>query len=82
MRRHELDLVSLLAGIALCGAGGLLVGDRVDLLVRVRWGWPIALIAVALVMLVSAATAGPRPEDPAPPASLGDDGPATSNAGR
>jgi hypothetical protein len=53
MRRHRLDVVSLVAGVTFTGLGALLIGDQVDLVVRLRWGWPVLLIAVAAVMLAS-----------------------------
>ena len=56
MRTHTTDAVSLLAGLTFLFAGGLLLADRVDLAVRLRWIWPVALIALALAMLASAAS--------------------------
>jgi hypothetical protein len=53
MTRHHFDPVSLVAGITFAGAGALLIGDQGDLVERLRWGWPLLLTAVALVMLAS-----------------------------
>ncbi|HEY6377830.1 MAG TPA: hypothetical protein VI316_01490 [Candidatus Dormibacteraeota bacterium] len=53
MRRHHLDVISLVAGVTFITLGALLIGDQVDLVVRLRWGWPLLLIAVAAVMLAS-----------------------------
>lgn len=53
MRPHATDPVSLVAGLAFAFAGGLLLADRIDLAVRLRWIWPVLLIAVALAMLAS-----------------------------
>jgi hypothetical protein len=53
MRRHPLDAVSLATGTAFAGLGALLIGNQVDLVVRLRWGWPLLFIAVAVVMLAS-----------------------------
>jgi hypothetical protein len=58
MRAHATDAVSLVAGLAFAFAGALLLADRVDLAVRLRWLGPVALIAAAVAML--AALAGRR----------------------
>ena len=55
MQPHATDAVSLVTGLAFAFAGGLLLADRIDLAVRLRWIWPVALIAVALAMLGSLA---------------------------
>jgi hypothetical protein len=53
VRRHSLDAVSLATGTAFAGLGALLIGNQVDLVVRLRWGWPLLFIAIAVVMLAS-----------------------------
>jgi len=58
MRRHDVDLIALIAGVVLCGIGGagLLVGPfDVALL---KWVWPGLLIVVGLSVLLGAKPRG------------------------
>ena len=57
MTRHSTDPLSLFFGLVFAGAGAIVLADRVDLADRLRWAWPIVLIALALAMFASAATA-------------------------
>ena len=52
MPRHDLDVVSLMAGVAFAGlALAALLGDGTDL--GARWLFPVLLIAVGVVGLVA-----------------------------
>jgi hypothetical protein len=52
MRRHELDPVSLVFGFAFTAAGLLFLAGRVDQAVRLRWLWPLLLLALGLGILL------------------------------
>jgi hypothetical protein len=52
MRRHELDPVSLVFGFAFTAAGLLFLAGRVDQAVRLRWLWPVLLLALGLAILL------------------------------
>jgi hypothetical protein len=52
MRRHELDPVSLVFGFAFTAAGALFLAGRVDQAVRLRWLWPLLLLALGLGILL------------------------------
>jgi hypothetical protein len=80
MRRHELDPVSLVFGFAFTAAGLLFLAGRVDQAVRLRWLWPVLLLALGLAILLDlnvrrpkaavepAAEATATPEEAAGPA--------------
>jgi hypothetical protein len=52
MRRHELDPVSLVFGFAFTAAGLLFLAGRIDQAVRLRWLWPVLLLALGLAILL------------------------------
>jgi hypothetical protein len=60
MRRHELDPVSLVFGLAFTGLGLLFLAGRVDLAYRLRWMWPVLLLAVGLAILLDLRVRGSR----------------------
>jgi hypothetical protein len=69
MRRHELDPVSLVFGFAFTAAGALFLAGRLDQAVRLRWLWPVLLLALGLGILLDLSVR--RPKAPAePPAAL------------
>jgi hypothetical protein len=70
MRRHELDPVSLVFGFAFTAAGTLFLAGRLDQAVRLRWLWPLLLLALGLGILLDLNTR--RPKAPAEPGSLGE----------
>ncbi|HYA00883.1 MAG TPA: hypothetical protein VEK76_11110 [Candidatus Binatia bacterium] len=51
MYRRRLDPVSLIFGLVFAGVGAFLVAGQENLLVQLRWAWPIALIALAVILL-------------------------------
>ena len=52
MPRHDLDVLSLMAGVGFCGfAVAVLLGDGAG--VAGRWTWPVLLILVGVVGLVA-----------------------------
>jgi hypothetical protein len=51
MSRRFLDPVSLAFGVIFLAVGGFLVAGQADLLVRLRWAWPVVLIVVAVGLL-------------------------------
>ena len=54
MRRHELDLTSLLAGLVLLAfAGAYLLGQASGHPIDARWTLPLVLVALGLVGLAS-----------------------------
>ena len=52
MRGRLLDPVSLVFGLFFAAVGALLVAGHADLLVQLRWAWPIVLIIVAALLLI------------------------------
>jgi hypothetical protein len=60
MRRHELDPVSLVFGFAFTSAGLLFLAGRVDQAVRLRWLWPVLLLALGLAILLDLNVRRPR----------------------
>jgi hypothetical protein len=59
VRSHDLDVLSLMAGVAFAGVAlAALLGDGAGL--AARWTWPGLLIVVGVVGLV-ASRLGPRP---------------------
>jgi hypothetical protein len=61
MRRHELDPVSLVFGFAFTAAGTLFLADRLDQAVRLRWLWPVLLLALGLAILLDLNVRRPKP---------------------
>jgi hypothetical protein len=61
MRRHELDPVSLVFGFAFTAAGALFLAGRVDQAVRLRWLWPLLLLALGLGILLDLNTRRSKP---------------------
>jgi hypothetical protein len=78
MRRHELDPVSLVFGFAFTAAGTLFLAGRVDQAVRLRWLWPVLLLALGLGILLDLNTR--RPEASAAPSAAPDEAVAPSAA--
>ena len=61
MRRHELDLVSLVAGLLFVVAGAaFLVGEATDLRVDPAWVLPVVLVGLGVTGLVGASTGRSR----------------------
>jgi hypothetical protein len=60
MRRHELDPVSLVFGFAFTAAGALFLAGRMDEAVRLRWLWPVLLLALGLGILLDLNTRRPK----------------------
>lgn len=69
MRRHELDPVSLLPGLAFVALGAPFLFGSVSVL-DLRWDvvWPVAVIVAGVVLLLSLRR-GARPDEEAPPAA-------------
>jgi len=62
MRRHALDPFSLVVGLAFVGIGLVfLLGDD-NLVVRLRWAWPILLVSLGLGVILKLALPGERRE--------------------
>jgi hypothetical protein len=70
MRRHELDPISLVFGFAFTVAGALFLAGRLDQAVRLRWLWPLLLLALGLGVLLDLNAR--RPKGAAEPADLAD----------
>ena len=52
MRSHDLDVLSLMAGVAFAGVGvAALIGDGAGM--EARWTWPVLLIVVGVAGLVA-----------------------------
>jgi hypothetical protein len=66
MRRHALDSVSLVFGFAFTAAGVLFFAGQLDQAVRLRWLWPVLLLALGLGILLDLGTR--REQAPAEPA--------------
>ena len=57
MRRHELDPLSLILGLMLTAAGALFLSANLEFTdLHGEWLWPVPLVIVGVVMLVSALT--------------------------
>jgi hypothetical protein len=77
MRRHELDPVSLVFGFAFTAAGTLFLAGRLDQAVRLRWLWPLLLLALGFGILLdlnarrptAPADAADEPVEPEPVAA-------------
>jgi hypothetical protein len=68
MRRHALDPVSLVFGLAFAGAGLLFLAGQADQAVRLRWLWPFLLLVLGVGILLDVGRR-PREERPEPPAT-------------
>ena len=64
MRRHELDPISLIFGFAFTGLGVLFLIGQADQALRLRWVWPILLLALGAAILLDV-TRGRPTTDPA-----------------
>jgi hypothetical protein len=67
MRRHALDPVSLVFGFAFTAAGVLFLAGQLDQAIRLRWLWPVLLLALGLGILLDLGTR--REQAPAHPAA-------------
>jgi hypothetical protein len=63
MRRHELDPVSLTFGFAFAGLGLLFLFGQADQALRLRWVWPLLLLALGFAILLDV-TRSHRRTDP------------------
>ncbi|MGH9189401.1 MAG: hypothetical protein ACRD0Q_05125 [Acidimicrobiales bacterium] len=53
MQRHDLDLVSLTAGVTFAGLGAAFLLDLTSgLTLQLRWVWPLLLIAIGVAVLL------------------------------
>jgi hypothetical protein len=60
MRRHGVDVPSLVAGVAIGGLGGLLLLDFLEVIhLSLGWLWP-AVLAVVGAILLALGLSGPR----------------------
>jgi hypothetical protein len=67
LRRHQLDPVSLTFGLAFTGLGLLFLIGRADQALRLRWIWPLLLLAVGVAILLDVARTRPSHAlDPVP----------------
>jgi hypothetical protein len=77
MRRHELDPISLVFGFAFTVAGALFLAGHLDQAVRLRWLWPLLLLALGLGVLLDLNAR--RPKGAAEPADLAEAEPAEAD---
>ena len=57
MQRHQLDPLSLVFGLMFTAAGALFMSANLDFTdLNGEWLWPVPLVIVGVVMLVSALT--------------------------
>jgi hypothetical protein len=81
MRRHELDPVSLTFGFAFTGLGLLFLVGQADQALRLRWIWPLLLLALGAGILLDLArtrrdgTAVPAADTDADPTHAPEAGP-------
>lgn len=67
MRRHDLDLNSLICGVVfLLVAGTHLVAAASGEDVNLAWLFPVLLVGLGVAGLAGALRSSPRPDDPAP----------------
>jgi hypothetical protein len=59
MRRHQLDPVSLTFGFAFTGVGLLFLLGRADQAIRLRWIWPLLLLALGVAILLDVSRTRP-----------------------
>jgi hypothetical protein len=78
MHRHELDPVSLTFGFVFAGLGLLLMFGQVDEALRLRWVWPLLLLALGVGILLDVTRQSRRDPDSDP----SDRDPADHDAGR
>lgn len=82
MRRHELDLTSLVAGIVFVAiAAAYLVGEATDVHVSAGWVLPLGLIGLGLAGLAGTLRRGLRDSRPAVEAAPLDGGNHTADVG-
>ena len=62
MRRHELDPVSLTFGLVFAGLGLLFLFGQADQALRLRWVWPLLLLALGVGVLLDVARTRHRPD--------------------
>ena len=78
--RHELDPISLIFGFAFTGLGLLFLLGQADQALRLRWVWPLLLLALGAGILLDVTRGHRRPTlnaDPEPaPAEPDPEGPA------
>jgi hypothetical protein len=60
MRRHELDPISLTFGFAFAALGLLFLLGQADQALRLRWVWPLLLLALGAGILLDIALGRPR----------------------
>jgi hypothetical protein len=60
MRRHELDPISLTFGFAFAALGLLFLLGQADQALRLRWVWPLLLLALGAGILLDIALRRPR----------------------
>ena len=59
MERHDLDVVSLVAGLLFVALGATFLLDELDVLdLQLRWVWPSLLIALGIAGLVTSRPRG------------------------
>lgn len=69
MKRHDLDLVSLIAGtVFLLVAGSALIEAASDVSVDLTWLFPVTLVAVGVAGLAGALRRRPQPAEDGPAA--------------
>ena len=61
MRRHDLDPVSLVFGFAFTGLGLLFLIGQADQALRLRWVWPVLLLALGAGILLDVTRNRNRP---------------------
>jgi hypothetical protein len=67
VRRHDLDLTSLICGVVfLLVAGTHLVAASTDERVELGWLFPVLLVGLGVAGLAGALRSSGRPDDPAP----------------
>jgi hypothetical protein len=61
MRRHDLDPISLVFGFAFTGLGLLFLIGQADQALRLRWVWPLLLLALGAGILLDVTRNRSRP---------------------
>jgi hypothetical protein len=62
MRRHELDPISLVFGFAFAGLGLVFLIGEADQALRLRWVWPLLLLALGAGILFDLARTNRLPD--------------------